>query len=55
LEPGTIDNIRGKPFGSLYNCDNFKVGMGSAGNNWAQGYYGAGAELIEYIMDSVRN
>lgn len=29
--------------------------MGSAGNNWAQGYYGAGAELIEYIMDSVRN
>ena len=54
-EAGVIDNIRGKKLGGLYNCDNFIVGMGSAGNNWAQGYYGKGAESIEYILDSIRN
>jgi len=29
--------------GKLFNPDNFVVGLGSAGNNWAVGYYGKGA------------
>lgn len=40
--------------GSLYNCDNFVAGMGSAGNNWAVGYYGKGNDLIEVLLDSAR-
>lgn len=39
----------------LYNPDNFVVGLGSAGNNWAVGHYGKGAQLIDILMDKVRN
>lgn len=55
LEPGSIDSARASSVGKLYNPDNFVVGLGSAGNNWAVGYYGKGLDLIEVLMDKIRN
>lgn len=54
LEPATIDFARGTPMGRLYDPDNFVIDVGSAGNNWAVGYYGKGFEMIERLMDVVR-
>ncbi|CAD8106629.1 unnamed protein product [Paramecium sonneborni] len=54
LEPGTIDSVRGGPFGQLFRPDNFVFGQTGAGNNWAKGYYTQGAELIDQVMDAVR-
>ena len=54
LEPGPIDLVRASPSARLYNPDNFIVGMGSAGNNWATGHYGKGADLIDLVLDAVR-
>ncbi|KAF7256287.1 hypothetical protein EG68_06718 [Paragonimus skrjabini miyazakii] len=54
LEPGCLDNIRSGPCGYLFRPDNFVVGSGGAGNNWAKGYYTDGAELIESILELIR-
>jgi tubulin beta len=54
LEPGSIDTARASTVGKLYNPDNFVIGLGSAGSNWAVGYYGKGHDLIETLMDKVR-
>ncbi len=70
LEPGTIDCIRASCYGQLFRPDNFVFGTSGAGNNWAKGiknalkfrcyinfclgYYGEGAETIDYILDTVR-
>lgn len=54
LEPGTIDFVRGTPQGRIYDPDNFVTDIGSAGNNWAVGYYGKGSEMIDRLMDVVR-
>ena len=54
LEPGSIDSARASSFGRLYNPDNFIVGMGSAGN-YATGFYNKGSELIDSLMDAIRN
>ncbi|VDP84056.1 unnamed protein product [Echinostoma caproni] len=55
LEPGCLDNIRGGPNGDLFRPDNFVFGAAGAGNNWAKGHYTDGAELIDSIMEIVRN
>ncbi|XP_061544669.1 tubulin beta-6 chain isoform X1 [Phycodurus eques] len=55
LEPGTMDSIRGSLIGALFRPDNFIHGNSGAGNNWAKGHYTEGAELIEQVMDRVRN
>merc|ERR1719242_2180906 len=45
LEPGTMDAIKGGPYGQIYRPDNFVFGQSGAGNNWAKGHYTEGAEL----------
>ena len=54
LEPGTMDAVRGGPYGSLFRPDNFVFGQSGAGNNWAKGHYTEGAELVEAVLDVVR-
>ena len=54
LEPGTLESVRGSPYGSLYRPDCFVAGQGGAGNNWAKGHYTEGAELVEPTLDIVR-
>jgi len=54
LEPGTIDAVRGFPYGALFSPDNFIFGQSGAGNNWAKGHYTEGPELIDSVMDVVR-
>ncbi|XP_035487616.1 tubulin beta chain [Scophthalmus maximus] len=55
LEPGTMDSVRGSRIGALFRPDNFIHGNSGAGNNWAKGHYTEGAELVEQVMDRVRN
>ncbi len=40
LEPGTMDSVRGGPYGQLFRPDNFLFGQTGAGNNWV---------MIEYM------
>merc|ERR1719219_245398 len=54
LEPGTMDAVRGGPFGNLFRPDNFVFGQSGAGNNWAKGHYTEGAELVDSVIDVVR-
>ncbi|XP_061727170.1 tubulin beta chain-like isoform X2 [Cydia pomonella] len=54
LEPGTMDSVRGGPYGQLFRPDNFVFGQSGAGNNWAKGHYTEGAELVDAVMDVIR-
>jgi len=54
LEPGTIDAVRGGPYGQLFRPSNFVFGQSGAGNNWAKGHYTEGAELVDNVLDIVR-
>ena len=54
LEPSTKDQIKSSPINILYKTDNFIMGQTGAGNNWAKGYYTEGAELIDSLLDVVR-
>ena len=54
LEPGTMDSVRGSPYGGLFRPDNFVYGQSGAGNNWAKGHYTEGAELVDHVLDVVR-
>ena len=42
------------PFGQVFRPDNFLFGQMGAGNNWAEGHYTVGAELIDFVLDVVR-
>ena len=55
LEPGIIDSVRTGPFGQLFRSDNFVFGQYGACNNWAKGHYTEGEELIDSVLDVVRN
>uniref|UniRef100_A0A3P9P048 Tubulin/FtsZ GTPase domain-containing protein n=1 Tax=Poecilia reticulata TaxID=8081 RepID=A0A3P9P048_POERE len=55
LEPGTMDSVRSGAFGRLFRPDNFIFGQTGAGNNWAKGHYTEGAELLDSVLDVVRN
>ncbi|XP_028171677.1 tubulin beta chain-like [Ostrinia nubilalis] len=54
LEPGTMDAVRGGPYGQLFRPDNFVFGQSGAGNNWAKGHYTEGAELVDSVLDVIR-
>jgi len=54
LEPGTMDVIKSSPSGNLYRPDNLVFGNNGAGNNWAKGHYTEGAELVQAVLDRVR-
>ena len=49
LEPGTMDAVRGGPYGQIFRPDNFIYGQSGAGNNWAKGHYTEGMRL-SYFM-----
>lgn len=56
LDPNTIDAVRNEPIGKIFRPDNFfsgELGLGTA-SNWAKGYYTEGAELVDAVMDVVR-
>ncbi|XP_003787791.1 tubulin beta-1 chain isoform X2 [Otolemur garnettii] len=54
LEPGTMDSIRSSKLGALFQPDSFVHGNSGAGNNWAKGHYTEGAELLERVLEAVR-
>ncbi|RZR98408.1 hypothetical protein BHM03_00027759 [Ensete ventricosum] len=54
LEPGTMDSVRTGPYGQIFRPDNFVFGQSGAGNNWAKGHYTEGAELIDSVLDVIR-
>lgn len=55
LEPGTADIIKADPFlSNAFRPDNVINGKNGAGNNWAKGHYTEGAELVEEVLDKVR-
>ncbi|KAJ1959475.1 Tubulin beta chain (Beta tubulin) [Dipsacomyces acuminosporus] len=54
LEPGVLNNIRQGKFGSLFRPDSMINAGSGAGNNWAKGFYTEGAELLDQVLDTVR-
>jgi tubulin beta len=52
LEPGTMDAVRGGPYGKFFRPDNFCFGQSGAGNNWAKGHYTEGKRL--YILKNIK-
>lgn len=54
LEPGTMDVIKGCSIGQVFKPDNMCFGANGAGNNWAKGHYTEGAELVEEVLDKIR-
>jgi len=54
LEPGTMDVIKASASGGIFRPDNMVFGNNGAGNNWAKGHYTEGAELVEAVLDRVR-
>jgi len=54
LEPATMDTIKAGPLGKLFRPDNFVHGESGAGNNFGKGFYTEGAELVDQILDRVR-
>ncbi|RXG72889.1 Tubulin beta-2 chain [Armadillidium vulgare] len=55
LEPGTMDSVRAGPHGQLFKPESFVFGQSGAGNNWAKGHYTEGAELVDMVIDVIRN
>ena len=51
LEPGTMDSVRGSPYGQLFRPDNFVYGQSGAGNNWAKGHYTEGDNTGCPVLD----
>merc|ERR1712038_625034 len=54
LEPGTMDVIKASAIGPVFKPDNMVFGNNGAGNNWAKGHYTEGAELVESVLDRIR-
>jgi len=54
MEPGTLNFIRSSEWGSLYHPNAYIFGRTGAGNNWAKGFYGDGAQLVSAVQDQVR-
>ncbi|KAF8896653.1 beta-tubulin 2 tubb2 [Infundibulicybe gibba] len=54
LESGVCNRARSGPLGSLFRPGTYLTGETSAGNNWAKGFYTEGAELVDSILEIVR-
>ncbi|KAF4579938.1 Tubulin beta-2 chain [Pleurotus pulmonarius] len=54
LEAGVCNRILGGPLGHLFRPNTFLTGEVGAGNNWAKGFYTEGAELVDSILEIVR-
>merc|ERR1711978_67559 len=51
---GTMDVIKASAIGPVFKPDNMVFGNNGAGNNWAKGHYTEGAELVESVLDRIR-
>jgi tubulin beta len=49
-----MDVIKASDIGTRFKPDNMVFGNNGAGNNWAKGHYTEGAELVESVLDRVR-
>ena len=54
LEPGTMDSVRGGPYGNLFRPDNYVFGQSGAGNNWAKGHYTEGNLSYNNVRNLLR-
>lgn len=54
LEPGVHNSIANLPYGKLFNPDFIYHDQSSAGNVFASGFYSAGSEIIEEVMEGIR-
>jgi len=54
LEGGVCNRLRSGALGHLFRPDTFIHGESGAGNNWAKGHYTEGAELVDQILDVLR-
>lgn len=54
LDPHTLDAVRNEPVGKIFRPDNFVSGQSGTASNWAKGHYTEGAELVDAVMDVVR-
>merc|ERR1719218_274465 len=49
-----MDVIKASDIGGVFKPDNIVFGNNGAGNNWAKGHYTEGAELVESVLDRIR-
>ncbi|KAJ2722226.1 Tubulin beta-3 chain [Coemansia sp. Benny D115] len=54
LEPGVHQAIREGKYGRLFRPESMISAQNGAGNNWAKGFYTEGAELLDQVLDTVR-
>ena len=54
LDCSSLDHLRASDIGGLFRPDNFLGSSASAGNNWAKGHFGTGAEAAGSILEAVR-
>eukprot|EP01084_Bolivina_argentea_P001344 2490_1 len=55
LDPSNLDQIKMSNIAHLFRQSNFHSSTSSAGNNWARGHYTEGPEIVDEIVDSIRN
>jgi tubulin beta len=53
LEPSTKASLKSGPFGQIFRPENVVYGEGGGDKNWAEGYCGKRAELVESVLDIV--
>ncbi|KAK7461878.1 Tubulin beta-2 chain [Stygiomarasmius scandens] len=54
LEAGVCNRLRSGPIGGLFRPDTYVTGQPGAGNNWAKGFYTEGAELVDSLLEVIR-
>ena len=54
LEPNVIDEVRTGKYRSLFHPEQMITGKEDASNNYARGHYTVGKELIDQVLDKVR-
>jgi len=54
LEPGVHNNILGSTYGKIFNPDHIYHDQSGAGNVFASGFYSAGSEIIEEVLEGIR-
>jgi len=54
LDPIPVEKTISQCFRQLIETDNIISGRGSAGNNWAKGYYTEGPKILDAVMDIMR-
>ncbi|XP_046568536.1 tubulin alpha-1 chain-like [Haliotis rubra] len=55
LEPTVVDEVRTGTYGELFHPENLISGKEDAANNYARGYNTTGKEIIDPVLDRIRN